>query len=192
VSLNPSQKLSFDEKKQAVRNFIVASYHRQAHIKTYHRLAMFLDGGRIKLLRSLSKSGKKEYLKGSNWVIEEWFTDDDAEEYFEWLIAVVNETVDVREEVVEQAFNQLFRFLYVMREDIERDKNVELIAPYDWMTLFAGWDKVLVKMKNSLEHRDEEIVDILKSILLLLKQNRTFLETMQKDYERFIPKDDVP
>ncbi len=194
MNLRLSSKVSYEERKQAVRNFVVACYHNQIHIKTYHRLAKFLSEDRIKLLCSLNKSGElKHYSDYGTRLIrtDRWYTDEDAEKYFEWLIAVVNDTEDVNEDIVKQAYNQLFRFLYVMRDDMERDKNVQLIAPYDWQSLFTGWDRELVHIKNDLERRDKEILDILKSILLLLKQNRTFLEIMQKDYEIFFPPGDT-
>ncbi len=189
MSLKLSAKLSFEEKKQAVRNFIVACYHNQMKIKTYHRLAMFLNEDRIKLLRTLSKSGERPITKGNVYYgTEKIYTDGDAENYFVLLIAIINETEEAKKDVIRLAYNQLFRFLYVMRDDMQRDKNVQLIVPFDWMNLFAGWDKVLVEMKNEMEYRDKEILDILKSLLLVLEQNRKSLETMQKDYERIVSK----
>jgi hypothetical protein len=191
VNLKPSAKLSFEEKKQAVRNFIVASYHNQIHIKTYHRLAKFLTDGRIKLLRPLKMSGKENiYNEYRTRVIriDQWYTDDDAEKYFEWLVAVINETEDVEEGVVKQAYNQLFRFLYVMRDDMERTKNVPLITPYDWQELFTSFDERLTDIQRIIDRGNKDTVEVLKSLLELMKKNKALLETLYRDSEELFGK----
>lgn len=182
-----STGLSDSERKQAVRNFIVSSYHNQIHIRTYHRLAMFLTDDRIVLLCPLKKSGKENYYEDSQYKTKYWYTDEDAEKYFEWLIAVVNGTENAKVDVEKQAYDQLFRLLYVMREDMQRDKNVELIAPYDWQKLFHSFDMELVDIMNTVDRHDKDIVKILTSILELLKKNATLLEAIQKDYEVYFP-----
>lgn len=182
------------ERKQAVRNFIVASYQNQVHIKTYHRLAMFLSEDRIKLLRPLEMDGRRkvENEYGKIIKIEKWYTDENAERYFEWLVAVINGTEKVGDDIRKQAYDQLFRFLYVMRDDMQRDKEVQLVAPYDWQNLFHAFDMELVDIKRTLEHRDKEIVNILQLVFRLLEQNKKLLETMQKDSEKYFPKGEEP
>ena len=180
-------ELSYAERKQAVRNFIVSSIHNQVHIRTYHRLAMFLDDNRIKLLFPLKKSGEERTVSYDVVKVKQWYTDSDAEKYFEWLVAVVNDTENVGDDVKTQAYDQLFRLLYVMREDMEKDKNVQLIAPYDWQELFRSFDFGLTHIKNTIDRHDKEIVNVLTSILEMLKKNRNLLEAMQKDYERYFP-----
>ena len=191
MSLKPSAKLSFEEKKQAVRNFIVASYHNQIRIKTYHRLAKFLTDGRIKLLRSLKMSGKETIYsdyRTSVIRVDQWYTDDDAERYFEWLVAVINETEDVEEGVVKQAYNQLFRFLYVMRDDMERTKNVPLIAPYDWQDLFTSFDERLTNIQRIIDRGNKDTIEVLKSLLELMKKNKALLKTLCRDSEELFGK----
>jgi len=144
---------------------------------------MFLTEDRIKLLCKLKMSGfEKTYVSG-NFRTEVWYTDGDAEKYFEWLVAVANETEDVDVAVVKQAYDQLFRFLYVMRDDIDRAKNVEFIAPYDWQNLFLSFDKDLVDIKNIVDRHDKSIVDVLKLLVELVEKNKTLLEKIVNENE---------
>lgn len=190
MNLQPSSNFSYEERKQAVRNFIVACYHNQVRIKTYHRLAGFLSGDRIKLLCPLDKSGKQNHVDAYGRVTrtDRWYTDEDTEKYFEWLVAVVNETEDVKNDVVKQAYDQLFRFLYVMRDDMERDKNVQLVAPYNWQNLFISFNERLTDMQRIIDRGDKDTVEVLKSLLQLVKENKKLLKTLCIDSEELFGK----
>jgi hypothetical protein len=179
--------ISDEERKQAVRNFLAALRQKRAKINSYFALIPYLNEGRIKILCELKKSGKEPVIDIRGNIIRyqrtNLYTGDDAKDYFEWLVAVVDGSQDATEDIVKQANDQLFRFLHVMGDDIEMDKNVQLIAPYDWQNLFLSFDKELTEIKNIVDRHDKDILDILKSILEFLKKNKTLLETLQKDYE---------
>lgn len=185
--------ISDEERIQTVRNFLVARFQKRATIISYKALVPFLTEKRIKILCKLEMSGldvKRDYY-GNVQSRRQYYIEDDAAKYFEWLVAVVNGTEDATETLVKQANDQLFRLIHVMNEDIEQDEDVQLIAPYDWQKLFLSFDKKLIDVKNTIDRRDKDIVDILKSISTLLKEYKIFFKTLQKDYERYFPKSDT-
>jgi len=190
VNLKPSAKLSFEEKKQAVRNFIAESLNNQIRIKTYYRLTKFLNAGRVNFLSKVDMTGEYEKYDPIRHVNKKFrcYSDWDAERYFEYLVSVVNETEEEKDEVVKEAYNQLFRFLYVMRDDMEREKNVQLIAPYDWQNLFLSFDERLTDIERKIDKGDKDIIDVLKSLLKLLEQNKTLLDSLCQGSEAFIKK----
>jgi hypothetical protein len=176
--------VSYEERKQAVRNFSASSYDNQVHIKSYHKLALFLDDQRIIPLCKLMKSEKESTVSDYGVLTEHHYTDADAEKYFEWLVAVVNETEKVTDSVKKQAHDQLFRILYVMKEDIERDKNLQLIAPYNWQNLFMSFDDRLTEIQRIIDKGDKDTIEVLKSLLQLVTENKKLLKTLYKDSEK--------
>jgi hypothetical protein len=176
-----------EERAQANKNFIVARYHHKANISSFYPIVHYLEDGLIKPLCKLSRSGasypiyeNKQFLRYENY-----YNEHDAEIYFEWLVAVVSGAEPTSEEVIRQANDQLFQFLHILEGHIDIDRNVQLLAPYDWQTLFKSFDKELTAIKDTVEHHDKAIVDVLKSILKLLAENKKLLETLQEEYDSF-------
>jgi hypothetical protein len=194
--MQSSAKFSYEEREQAVRNFIVACYHDRARIKSYERLASLLNKREIKLLHPLEKSGS--ITKDADGVTihdPNNYSPNDAETYFEWLVAVVNETENVGEDIRKEANDQLFRFLYVMRADIERDKDVQLIALYDWQQLFLSFDDRLTEMQRIIDKGDKDIAETLSKILEWIKKVYTIMDAMKKESDELFgnePKNERP
>jgi hypothetical protein len=191
--------ISDEERKQAVRNFLLARSEKRAKIHSYIALVPYLNENRIKTLYKLKPSGGKEPILDANTgAIRGYalnfslFNEDDAKKYFEWLVAVVDGTEEVTEDIVKQANDQLFRFIQIMNEQIEQDKSIQLIAPYNWQQLFLTFEKQLTGIRNLVDRHDKDISEILKSILEFLKTNKTLLETLQKDYEGYFQHSDKP
>jgi hypothetical protein len=175
-----------EERCQAVRNFIVACYQGEAKVKDYSKIIPYLEEKRVLILNpKLPKSGQPSYGNPP------YYQEKDAQAYFEWLVAVTSGNLGL-DALINEANNQLFQFIQVLGDSIEKNKNVELVAHYDWQSMFSGWDRELIYIKNTIDHHDKEITDILKSILQFLKQNKTLLETMRKEYEGYFPKSDAP
>jgi hypothetical protein len=149
-------------------------------------LCKLAPSGRDSILDSMSfKTGRYEI----------YYTDGDAQTYWEWLVSVVNGTMheDLTGDIIKQANDQLFHFIHIMQNSdaIKIDQNVQMIAPYDWQNLFLSFDKELVEIRNTVDRHDKEIVNILKSVLESLKKNKELLQTLQKEYEEYFPKGDA-
>lgn len=177
---------SDEERVQAVRNLVVARYHKQAKINSYERLVHYLNESRITILYDLKKSGGYP-IRGSYGLTGEYkhlFDERDAKTYFEWLVATVTGSKVNLPEIVQEANNQLFQFIDILGDDIYMEKIVRLVTPYDWQALFTSFDKRLADMQNIIDKGDKDIVEVLKPILELMKKNTKLLDALQKENER--------
>lgn len=118
---------SDDERTQAVRNFVVARYHKLAKINSFMSIVPYLNEKRIKLLCPLEKSETKITSRDSSGlfeVAEDVYGERDAETYFNWLVAVVTGAESATEDIVKQANDQLFQFINLLGRSITMEKNV--------------------------------------------------------------------
>jgi hypothetical protein len=173
---------SDDERIKAVKNFVVARYQGLAKIISFMTIVPYLNENRIEMLKPLRKSGlgAMEYASA------------DAQEYFEWLVAVVTGAEDASQDIVKQANDQLFQFIYVMRDSIQMDRNVQLLTPYNWQALFTSFDERLTDMQRIIDRGDKDIVEVLKPILEMMKRNTKLLDALQKGNERVFGKGNTP
>ena len=115
---------SDETKSQVVKDFAVALKNRHVRIKSFKPLVTYLSEPRVKTLCEIKQSGvtpiRDQYgiIMGYN----RFFTESDAERYFEWLMAVVSGTEheNVSEDAIRQANDQLFRFIDAL--DLDMDK----------------------------------------------------------------------
>jgi hypothetical protein len=190
---------SDEEKVQFVRNFLIACKNNEAKIQSYKEVANYLNADRIKMLCKVPKTGHTEPSYGNVWRHVDSYENVDGKTYFEWLVGVVSGTEheSVTEETIKKANDQLFHFIQIMEnaDDIRMDKNVQLMAPYDWQKLFLSFDKELIEIKNTVERHDKEIVDVLKSISELMKKNINLLKTLQdtlQEEHKYFPQGESP
>jgi len=167
---------SDDERIRAVKNFIVARYQGLADINSFNAIVPYLREHRIKILHP--SIAKKYALSGAFSPIS------DAEEYFEWLVAVVTGAESVSEDIVKQANDQLFQFIHVMRDSIRMDRKVQLVAPYDWQALFTSFDERLTDMQRIIDRGDKDIAETLSKILQWMKKYNPLLDTLDKENKK--------
>lgn len=182
---------SNEERCQAVKNFIVARYHNQAKITSFSPLVPYLNESRVIILCKLKKSRQGNAIRdafGNFKGYERFYTETDSETYFEWLVAVVTGAENVQEAIVKQANDQLFQFIHVLGDNIQKEKNVQLLAPYDWQKLFMSFDERLTDMQRIIDKGDKDIAEVLKSILQMIKKNITLLEILCKESEELFGK----
>jgi hypothetical protein len=175
--------VSDDERRQTVRNFLVARYDRKATITSYSEITTFLNEQRIKPLCQLTRSGEKSRYSALDraYVLDKVYDDSDAERYFEWLVAVLEGTEYVSEEIVKQANDQLFRFIGILGDEVEIDETVQLIAPYDWQKLFQSFDERLIQIQKAIIKGENDIAETLSKILLWIKKYGSTLDNIEKD-----------
>lgn len=182
---------SEEEKIQAVRIFLIALRHKKAKITNYWDIAFRLNSGRVKPLCELKKSGQETrynriYEKMEN-VGDPSYTSDDGHIYFEWLVSVVSGTLPdvIDDALVKRANDQLFDFIQVFQQsgNIEMDSSVQMIEPYDWQKLFSSFDERLTNMQKIIDKGDKDIIEVLKPLLQLMKENKTLLKKLSKDIE---------
>jgi len=180
---------SDEERTQTVRNWLIACQNKRGEIINYKEITECLNSERVKTLCRLPKSSSQQIGLSQYRSV---YTNGDAKFYYDWLVGVVSGTEHegITEEIIKQANDQLFFFIHIMQNanDIKMDKNVELIVPYDWQKLFLSFDRKLIDIKDVVNHHDQDVLNVLKSILELLKKNKILLDTLQKEYESYFPK----
>lgn len=87
------------------------------------------------------------------------------------------------------ANNQLFRFIDVLGGNLQRDKNIHLIEPYDWQKLFTSFDKKLMQIQNTIDKHDKEIINLLEKMGPFIEKISILLEIFEKEYEIFYGKE---
>ena len=185
---------SDEQRIQAVRNFLVACQQKKARIINYGDIRSDLNSERVEILRKLAKSGKDEILVSGLYHTGQYntfYTTGDAQVYYEWLISVVSGTRQgIADEVIKKAIDQLFHFIQIMQNSntIEIEKNVQLIAPYDWQKLFTSFDERLTDMQRIIDKSDKDTIEILKTLLQYMKENKTLLKTLCADSEELFGK----
>jgi hypothetical protein len=183
--------ISIEERNQTIRNFIVARYQGLAKIGSYQTIVPYLSGKRIKILCPLEMSGRETHRRQvqepsyayphEEISVTKFYNEGDAKTYFEWLVSVVTVPEKFSETIVKEANDQLFQFIHVMRDNIQMDKNVQLIAPYDWQALFTSFDERLTDMQRILAKGEKDIVETLSMILLWIKKYGPVLDALENE-----------
>lgn len=182
---------SDDERIKTVKNFVVARYQGLVKISSFNAMIPYLTEKRIKILCTLPQTGSSSYVDISGKIHqqeENCYREEDAEKYFEWLVAVVTGVANVSEDIVKKANDQLFQFIHVMRDNIHTDKNVQLVTPYDWQALFTSFDERLTDIQRIIDKSDKDTVETLKSILQWMKKYNPILDALDKENQELFGK----
>lgn len=165
---------SEQERNTAIKNFIVGRYHGSVKISTFEAMVPYLEEKRINLLYDL-KHGSYSYGKG-------YYIENDAEEYFEWLISVVTGARKTSENIIKQANDQLFIFIHTLRDDTKMDNRVTLLVRYNWEEKVGQLIKKFDAFQSKINTRDEKLTHLFTQILEWMKEYRPLLDEVKKDY----------
>jgi hypothetical protein len=183
--------VSDQERSMAVRNFIHARYQGLAKISRFDEVVEYLNEKRVRVLSGAKPSGR-EYV-GVTAKPRVFYTYDDAEVYFNWLMAVVTGAEKVAEDVIDEAINQIFVFILIMRQHghLTMADEVTLIAPYNWEDRLVSFEEKLTTIQTSMEKRDGKITEVLSKIYAWMKEYTSVLDEVKKDYQNQLGKIDT-
>jgi len=68
--------------------------------------------------------------------------------------------------------------------NVEIDSKIQMIEPYDWQNLFSSFNERLTDMQRIIDKGDKDIIEVLKSLLQLIKENKTLLKKLSRDSEK--------
>jgi len=175
--------LSNQDRSVAVRNFMHAKFQGNVKITSFSPLTEHIEKKRVELLYELEKSGKK-YAEYTSYVIGYYYTNEDAETYFDWLIAVITGVKKVSKDVIGKAIDQLFFFIYLLRDDMVFKQHIELVMPYEWEDKLSTFEKKLTNIHNRLDKRDKDITDILGKINNWMQYYGAVLDEIKKEQKQ--------
>jgi hypothetical protein len=109
------------------------------------------------------------------------YTEDDAKEYFDWLVGIVAGIEKVPNDIFKTAVEQLFTFLYHMRLNTVTDKD-----PFTTPTMeaqIALLRSQMVKLTEKIEARDKEITGLLELMKRWFAENGPIMKWLKEEYE---------
>jgi hypothetical protein len=115
-----------DERKITVEIFANGCYDGTIKITSYEPMLIYLKGKHVKILYDKLLPRTADFVKVCDV--------NDAKLYLEWLKAVVRSSEKASEDVIDEAYNQLDRFILALRDVTKYDKEIVLMKPYDWVT----------------------------------------------------------
>jgi len=172
------------DKRVAIRNFVFARSKKLAQIKSYYKIRDYLEEGRINILCELKKSGKNKRDTYPYNIISRFYTVEDAQVYFEWLISVANGTRKVTDDLFTKTINQLFMFIFGL-DNLDANPKVTLLEPYSLDEEFTNIDEKISKVQNKVNLMDKNILDALQKILDWKQHYEPYLERIKKDQDSF-------
>jgi hypothetical protein len=172
-----SPRLSDEEKRHYVLNFIKARANRSARIDQ-----VFFDSA---LARYLGDSGFRSLREGVD-LSNQFLNATVALRYFEYLVAVVSETQKLSSDKVQEAFNQLFSIISALAQCMEFDKPI--LDFIEWDRLRPLEDRLqtvetqLRSLKTSNGERHQEMVN---NFELILNWEKDAKQTLDRAKEYF-------
>jgi hypothetical protein len=156
------------ERKQTVDNFINARLRGSARITAFERLATYLDDER-------HRKNPKEFYSHD-------ITDSDAETLFMRLIAIVRGAEPPAPDCTfEQAYDRLYTYINVLREDTETTEDIVGI-PNSTKQLAATLS-TLNQISNKMDKRDQDFLSMLTVIKEWMNKYGRVLDRINQDYE---------
>jgi hypothetical protein len=120
---------------------------------------------------------------------------EDAEEYFNWLIWIITIDEKTTDETRKEAVNQLFLFIFALRDKIHVNLNDFLKTRFDWERKVIilknalkevkgkvdGIDSDNEDLKGDLEKETEKISEVLERIVNWQKHYQPYLDGLEKE-----------
>src|SRR4030042_741757 len=105
------------DRSTIVWRFINARGQGKAPITDFKPITRYLNDKTIKLLHNLAPSGTRMVNSGRlEFRTVTYYNNNDAEEYFNWLISIVTGAVEASKDTTKEAIEQLFMFIFVLRD----------------------------------------------------------------------------
>lgn len=181
--------MSEEGKRITVNNFLASYFDKKARVTNFKEMVTALKKKTVVPLYDLKPTGKTVYTNFMGELKERfYYVEDDAKEYFEWLVRVVFGVEKRSKAVIGKAFNQLFFLIYAMRDDIETDEHIQFLAPYNWADRLESFEKELAKIRSIIDKRDKDISETIATMLLWVEKIGAVLDKMDKEYSNLVGK----
>lgn len=178
-----------DEDRYAIVNrFINARGQGKAIIQDFKPITKYLNDGSIKLLHKIKRTGtiikKGNYAFTIDVVEKALYSNDDAQEYFNWLISMVSGAEKVAEGIIKESVDQLFLFIFALRDKMSLNPDVLLIAPVDWEYRLKSLEGKHSTLERRTDARNEKAIDALEKIVKWQKTYQPSLDRLETDYKK--------
>lgn len=195
---------SFEDRCKIVMNFIALRGAGKVPIHDFSSLSSYLS--EITPLRPMKKtidiedytdsiSGFSGHVSNPSAMQKPLFARLDAEEYFNWLIYMLTADDKATDEQRKEAVNQLFLFIFVLRDKIRVNLNDFLKARFDWERKVITLKNALKDLKSNVEDNNEQnesehadLSDKLKKETEVIADTFEIIGNWQKRYQPLLEK----
>ncbi len=146
---------SEEDRHKIVMNFITLRGQGRIPIMDFSPLIPYFDD--IKPLREIKKTMSYAnryslYSTGSpsNQPETFFYSSDDAQGYFNWLIWIITVDEKATDEIRKEAVNQLFLFIFALRDKIRVNLD-------DFLKVRFVWERRVITLKNALKDVKEKV-----------------------------------
>lgn len=198
---------SVEDRYKIVMNFISLRGKGQIPIVDFTPLIRYLNDKEIVLLHEIKKTGYEEIYDPNGTIRQPVFPElrvtsnvphkvvpcisrEDAEEYFNWLIWIVTVDEKASDEKRKEAINQLFLFIFALRDKIHVDLNSLLKVSFEWEDRIDSFERELIELKTRLENSNnyydrklDELKDDLKDETEKIANVLEKIGNWQKEYQ---------
>jgi hypothetical protein len=122
---------SESDKETIVRNFLSLRGQGKAPISDFGPIAIYLNEKSIKQLHKVNPTSHP-YRRGYTTEYAVYFDKADAEEYFNWIIAILTGVEKASEDVIKEASDQLFLFVFALRDKMNIGLDSFLKVSFEW------------------------------------------------------------
>ena len=182
------------DKQKIVINFISLRGQGKVHILDFKPLVRYLKNKRIRFLHKIEPTGVVTYPANQPnlsfnpkiaYTTKYFFNESDAEEYFNWLISIIAgaEPEPSSEETVEEAYNQIFLFIFALRDKMDVNIDSFLKVRFEWENWVSTFDEEVVDIKRKMDTRNERVMDILEKIRNWQEVYQPYLDRIKADQD---------
>ncbi len=169
------------DKAVAIRKFMYARSMGQSGINSYEGIQQSIAAERIELLHAVPKSGSYQANYSSKTTY--YYTEGDAQVYFEWLMSAVAGTEEVSEEVSKKAINQIFKFLFTVAGTLSNRAQTELLTPYSLDEEIKEVTQKISEVEKKVDYMNGKILDALERIGNWQKTYQSCLDELKREHQ---------
>ena len=169
---------SEEERRKIVKHFISLRGQGKVPISDFDPITTYLDNGSIKILAKISQHGRAPRIDyDGRHRVGFFYNNHDAEEYFNWLISILTGAEEASDETRKLANDQLFMFIFALRDDMSVSLDDLLDVSSDWEHL----NRNFMDFQKKTDARHEEMMDVLEKIGNWQKHYQPYLDTLKRE-----------
>jgi hypothetical protein len=171
---------SLNDRNAIVRGFIALRGKGQVVIKDFTPIARYLNDGTIKRLCFIRPNALKEMKINNETKFLPIYDQNNAEDYLNWLITTISIDETATEKTINDAYIQLFKFIFALRDKMNVNLDTFLKVSFEWENWFFCLDHDFVELKQNMEYKYNRTIDVLEKIGNWQKDFQPRLEKLEK------------
>jgi len=145
---------SKEDRNAIIRGFIALRGKGEVPISDFRPLVRYLNDAKIKKLCFLKPASMDEVKINGETNYLPVYDEENAEDYFNWLITTISIGETVTEKEMDEAQKQLFLFIFALRDRMHTDLDIFLKVRFEWQDRIDAFDRSLTDLKQSFDNSE--------------------------------------